>query len=159
MANTDEFYMGLALEAAEEAGRRGEVPIGACVVSGDGEVIATASNSPIGDSDPTAHAEVLALRKAGAKVGNYRLTGCSVYTTIEPCAMCAGALVSARVRRLVYGAADERFGAVRSVYRICDDGSLNHVIEVVPGVLEERCSALVSGFFEKLREKKRAGGS
>ena len=155
MVETDETYMDLALGAAVEAGRRGEVPIGACVVGPAGEVLAVASNSPIEDSDPTAHAEILALRGAALKVGNYRLTGCSVYTTIEPCVMCAGALVNARIERLVYGAADERFGAVESRFRLCDDSSLNHAIEVVSGILEERCSELMSGFFEDLRSRKR----
>lgn len=155
MDQTDETYMELALGAAVKAGRRGEVPVGACVVGPDGNVLAVASNSPIADSDPTAHAEILALRQAAAKLGNYRLTGCSVYTTIEPCVMCAGALLNARIGRLVYGAADDRFGAVESRFRLCDDSSLNHTIELVSGVLEERCSALMSGFFEELRAKRR----
>ena len=106
MAYPDEHYMTLALVAAEEAGRRGEVPVGACVVDEHGEVLAIAGNAPIAGSDPTAHAELLALRDAGSKLGNYRLTGCSVYTTIEPCVMCAGALLNARISRLVYGAAE-----------------------------------------------------
>lgn len=155
MAYPDEYYMAFALEAAEEAGRRGEVPVGACVVDEHGEVVAIAGNAPISESDPTAHAELLALRIAGAKLGNYRLTGCSVYTTIEPCVMCAGALLNARISRLVYGAPDERFGAVRSRFRLCEDSSLNHQIETVPGVLGDRCSALISGFFAEKRAARR----
>lgn len=147
--------MELALEAASAAGSSGEVPVGACIVDEEGEVLAVAGNAPISMDDPTAHAEILALREAGRKAGNYRLTGCTVYTTIEPCVMCAGALVNARIRRLVYGAADERFGAVRSVHRLCDDGSLNHKIDVESGVLEEECSSLMSGFFERLRDKRK----
>lgn len=154
MTRSDDFYMALALEAAAEAGESGEVPVGACVVDANGDVLAVAGNAPIAKSDPTAHAEVIALREAGRKSGNYRLTGCTVYTTIEPCVMCAGALVNARIKRLVFGAADERFGAARSVHRLCDDGSLNHKIDVESGLLEERCSSLMSGFFERLREKR-----
>lgn len=155
MNDSDENFMELALAAAKAAGEAGEVPVGACVVSPEGNVIAIAGNAPIANNDPTAHAEILALKAAGETVGNYRLTGCTVYTTIEPCVMCAGALVNARIRRLVFGAADSRFGAVRSVYSLCDDSSLNHRIDVVAGVLEERCSRLMSGFFERLRSRKR----
>ncbi len=154
MRRSDESYMELALEAASAAGESGEVPVGACVVDEDGEVLAIAGNAPIRESDPTAHAEIIALRAAGRKTGNYRLTGCTVYTAIEPCVMCAGALVNARIKRLVYGAADERFGAARSVHRLCDDGSLNHRIDVESGLLGEKCSALMSGFFERLRRGK-----
>lgn len=153
MDNPDEKMMELALEAAVSAGNAGEIPIGACIVDGAGNVIAIAGNTPIADSDPTAHAEMNALREAGRRSGNYRLTGCTVYTTIEPCVMCAGALVNARIKRLVFGANDPRFGAVRSIFRICDNSSLNHQIDVVSGVLEDKCSALMSGFFERLRKK------
>ncbi|QQS43170.1 MAG: nucleoside deaminase [Acidobacteriota bacterium] len=149
--------MELALEAAAAAGAAGEVPVGACVVDPEGKVLAVAGNSPIANNDPTAHAEILAIRAAGAHLGNYRLPGCTVFTTIEPCVMCAGALVNARIKRLVYGAADERFGAARSVYRLCDDSSLNHRIDVVPGVLEEECSELMSEFFRTIRTG-RSGG-
>ncbi|MCO6511601.1 MAG: tRNA adenosine(34) deaminase TadA [Aridibacter famidurans] len=149
--------MELALEAAAAAGAAGEVPVGACVVDPEGNVLAVAGNSPIANNDPTAHAEILAIRAAGAHLGNYRLPGCTVYTTIEPCVMCAGALVNARIKRLIYGAADARFGAARSVYRLCDDSSLNHRIDVVPGVLEEGCSQLMSDFFRRLRTGKSDG--
>lgn len=151
MSESDDIFMELALEAAVAAGEAGEVPVGACVVGPEENVLAVAGNSPIANNDPTAHAEILAIRAAGAQMGNYRLPGCTVYTTIEPCVMCAGALVNARIKRLVYGAADERFGAARSVYRLCDDSSLNHRIDVVPGVLEEKCSKLMSDFFRSLR--------
>lgn len=157
MSDSDDIFMELALEAAAAAGAAGEVPVGACVVDPEGKVLAVAGNSPIANNDPTAHAEILAIRAAGAHLGNYRLPGCTVFTTIEPCVMCAGALVNARIKRLVYGAADERFGAARSVYRLCDDSSLNHRIDVVPGVLEEECSELMSEFFRTIRTG-RSGG-
>ncbi|PYS77033.1 MAG: tRNA-specific adenosine deaminase [Acidobacteria bacterium] len=147
----DERWMREAVGAAREAARRGEVPVGACVVGGDGALLALAGNRTRTDCDPTAHAEVLALREAARKVGNYRLTGAVVYSTIEPCAMCAGALVQARVKRLVYGARDEKAGAVESVFRVCDASSLNHRMELTPGVLGEECRALVQGFFQARR--------
>lgn len=152
----DEFWMRRALQAAEEAGLLGEVPIGACLIDEAGEIVSVAGNRTIIDCDPTAHAEILVLREAARKVGNYRLTGASVYTTIEPCAMCAGALVNARIRRLVYGAADERFGAVETLFRICDNGSLNHKIEIASGVLREECRQLVQTFFRQRRLEKRS---
>jgi len=126
--------MRRAVYIAREAEKAGEVPVGAVIVDGDGKILAGASNRTITDNDPTAHAEILALRTAAMRLGNYRLTGATVYTTIEPCVMCAGALVNARVARLVYGAADERFGAVRSIFRLCDNKKLNHRIEIVTGV-------------------------
>src|ERR1700755_1912941 len=149
----DERWMFEALAAAREAARRGEVPVGACVVSREGELLAAASNRTRTDCDPTAHAEVLALREAARRVGNYRLTGAVVYSTIEPCAMCAGALVQARVARLVYGATDEKAGAVESVFRVCDASSLNHRMELTRGVLEQECRALVQEFFRERRIK------
>jgi tRNA(adenine34) deaminase len=150
----DERRMGEALTAAREAARRGEVPVGACVVGADGELLAVAGNRTRSDCDPTAHAEVLALREAARRAGNYRLTGAVVYSTIEPCAMCAGALVQARVARLVYGAADERAGAVESVFRVCDSGSLNHRMELTAGVLGEDCRALMQDFFRERRNER-----
>lgn len=148
----DERWMGEALTAAREAARRGEVPVGACVIGADGELLAVAGNRTRSDCDPTAHAEVLALREAARRVGNYRLTGAIVYSTIEPCAMCAGALVQARVARLVYGATDEKAGAVESVFRVCDSGSLNHRMELTAGVLGEDCRALMRDFFRERRK-------
>jgi tRNA(adenine34) deaminase len=148
----DARWMREALAAAVEARRRDEVPVGACVVNGDGELLAVAGNRTRTDCDPTAHAEIVALRKAAHGFGNYRLTGAVVYSTIEPCAMCAGALVQARIRRLVYGARDERFGAVETQFRICDSGSLNHRVEITSGVLEEECRDIMQEFFRARRK-------
>src|ERR1044071_724138 len=145
-----ERWMREALRAAREAWERDEVPIGTCIVIGD-QVIAVAGNRTRTDCDPTAHAEIVALREAARKIGNYRLTGVDVYSTIEPCAMCAGALIQARVRRLIYGAADERAGAVVSRFRICDTDFLNHRIEISAGVLEAECRALMQEFFQTRR--------
>src|SRR5437868_7720642 len=150
--DADAHWMRVALEAARRAAvEYDEVPIGACVVSADGALLAVAGNRTRTDCDPTAHAEIVALRAAARQVGNYRLTGAVVYSTIEPCAMCAGALVQARVARLVYGARDERAGAVESRFRICDTDFLNHRIEIVAGVLEDECRALMQQFFARRR--------
>ena len=151
--DTDVLWMHQALTAASEAGGRGEVPIGACVVGNDGELLAVAGNRTRTDCDPTAHAEILALREAACNLGNYRLSGAVVYSTIEPCAMCAGALIQARVERLVYGARDERFGAVESQFRICDSSSLNHQMEITSGVLEQECRNIMQQFFKARRLK------
>jgi tRNA(adenine34) deaminase len=145
-------HMLAALEAAREAGVLGEVPVGAAIVVGD-EIIAVAGNRTVTDCDPAGHAEIIALRLAARAVGNYRLTDAVVFSTIEPCAMCAGALVQARVKRLVYGAPDPRFGAVESQFRICDSALLNHRMEIVSGVLEEECRRLVQDFFRVRRKK------
>ena len=152
MTETDEFWMREAIFAAVEAEQLDEVPIGACLVDSEGNLLATAGNRTITNSDPTAHAEILALREAASTIGNYRLTGATVYSTIEPCAMCAGALVNARVKRLVYGAKDERFGAVETHFKICDSDFLNHKIEIVSGILAEDCRALMQNFFRRKRE-------
>ncbi len=149
----DEFWMQKALEAARNAGKSGEIPIGACLIDKDGELISVAGNLTITNCDPTAHAEILILREAAGKIGNYRLTETAVYTTIEPCAMCAGALVNARIKRLIFGAHDERFGAVESVFRLCDTSSLNHQIEITSGVLAEECRNLMQSFFRERRLK------
>ena len=152
-AETDARWMRAAIDAARAAAREhDEVPVGACVVSDVGELLAVAGNRTRTDCDPTAHAEVVALRAAAQRVGNYRLTGATVYSTIEPCAMCAGALVQARVERLVYGARDERAGAVESVFRICDASFLNHRLELTPGVLEAECRELMQAFFRARRK-------
>jgi len=145
-----EQFMREALRLAREAEAAGEVPAGAVVVI-EGEIAGRGSNSPIARSDPTAHAEILALREAAAKIGNYRLAGAEVYSTLEPCVMCAGALVAARVARLVFGARDLRFGGVRSKFRIADSEALNHRVEIVEGVLATECVELLRGFFEKRR--------
>lgn len=139
-----------ALRAAREAGIAGEVPVGTCVVIG-GELLAIAGNRTRTDCDPTAHAEVLALREGARKLGNYRLAEAIVYSTIEPCAMCAGALIQARVSLLVYGAADERAGAVESHFQICDADQLNHRVRVVKGILEEECREIMREFFRARR--------
>jgi len=147
---TDAHWMRAALRAADEANERDEVPVGACIVSGE-VVLAIAGNRTRTDQDPTAHAEIVALREAARKVGNFRLTDAVVYSTIEPCAMCAGALIQARVKRLVYGARDDRAGAVESRFRICDTDFLNHRIEITAGVLEEECRAIMQEFFRARR--------
>lgn len=149
-AQEDARYVDLALVEARRAADAGEVPIGAVVVL-DGRVIARAHNAPITLRDPTAHAEVLALRAAARETGNYRLERTIVYTTVEPCLMCCGALVHARVARLVYGAADPKAGAAASLYRILDDGRLNHRVEVTAGVRAEECAALLTEFFRARR--------
>lgn len=145
--------MQKALQAAMNAENSGEIPIGACLIDKNGDFLAIAGNRTINDNDPTAHAEILILREAGRKIGNYRLTDATVYTTIEPCAMCAGALVNARIKRLVFGAHDIRFGAVESIYRLCDSSSLNHRIEITSGVLADECRKLMQDFFRRKRGK------
>src|SRR5437868_12302368 len=150
--DADAHWMRVALEAARRAAvEHDEVPVGACVVKADGTLLAVAGNRTRTDCDPTAHAEIVALRAAARRVGNYRLTGAVVYATIEPCAMCAGALVQARIQRLVYGARDEKAGAVESVFRVCDASSLNHRMGLTQGVLERECRALVQEFFRARR--------
>jgi tRNA(adenine34) deaminase len=146
----DEHWMRQALEAAREARKRGEVPVGTCIVN-NGKLLSVSGNRTRTDCDPTAHAEIVALRDASKITGNYRLTDAKVFSTIEPCAMCAGALIQARVRRLVYGADDERAGAVKSRFRICETDFLNHRIQVVSGVLEEECRELMQEFFRDRR--------
>ena len=142
--------MRLALEEADAAEREGEVPVGAVVVS-NGEVIARGHNRNISDRAPTAHAEIVALRRAAARLGNYRLTGCTLYVTVEPCAMCAGAVVQARVDRLVYGCDDPKAGAARSLFQIADDARLNHRAEITGGVLAEECGEKLRLFFQQKR--------
>lgn len=153
MDPVDERWMRVALDEAARARDMNEVPIGACIVNEAGDLIAAASNRTVTDNDPTAHAEILALRAAAKAIGNYRLAEVTVYTTIEPCAMCAGALVNARVRRLVYGADDERFGAVTTHFGIGVTDVLNHRIEVGNGVLAEECRQMMQDFFRQKRRK------
>ena len=161
MIEADEFLMREAIKAAIRAQEMNEIPIGACLINEKGEILAVAGNRTITDNDPTAHAEILVLREAAAKIGNYRLSGATVYTTIEPCAMCAGALVNARIKRLVFGALDERFGAVETLFRICDNSSLNHRIEIKSGVLAAECRKLMQDFFRRKRNlsKPKVSGS
>ncbi len=147
---TDELWMQEALRSAQRALQAGEVPVGAGVVC-DGQVIARGFNRNITDSDPTAHAEVIALREAGKNIGNHRLSNCELFATIEPCAMCAGALVHARVRRLVYGAEDPKAGAVHSLMHVLNHPGLNHQIAVCGGVLAGQCAELLQEFFRARR--------
>ena len=144
--------MRAALALADQSAQAGEVPVGAVVVIG-GEIAGRGSNAPIARADPTAHAEILALREAAAAGGNYRLTGATLYCTLEPCVMCAGALVTARVERLVFGARDLRFGGVRSKFQVADSEVLNHRVEIVEGVLAVECVELLRSFFEAQRRR------
>ncbi len=146
-----ERWMREALRAAREAESRQEVPIGACIVIAE-QVVAVAGNRTRTDCDPTAHAEIIALREAAQKVGNYRLGDATVYSTIEPCAMCAGALIQARVPFLVYGARDEKAGAVDTHFQICNSDKLNHRVQVISGVLEAECRELMQEFFRARRK-------
>ncbi len=154
----DEKFMRLALREARRAMAAGEVPVGA-VVARDGKVLAKAHNAPIRRSDPAAHAEILALRSAARKADNYRLNGCCLYVTIEPCAMCAGALVTARVRELIFGASDRKAGAAGSALTVLNHPKLNHRVTVRSGVLQEECCAILRQFFRERRHEKHAGRS
>ena len=147
----DELWMHEALRAAQRALESGEVPIGAVVVS-EGRIQGRGFNRNIMESDPAAHAEIVALREAGAAAGNYRLVDCDLYVTIEPCAMCAGAMGLARIRRLIYGADDPKSGAVHSALRVINHPALNHRIDVRPGVLAGRCADLLQEFFRARRK-------
>jgi tRNA(adenine34) deaminase len=149
---TDQEFMRLALVEAEQAAAAGETPIGAVLVM-DNRVVASAHNMRETWQDATAHAEALVLRMASTSLGRWRLPDATVYVTMEPCLMCAGALVLARVGRLVYGCRDERAGALGSVYDVVRDGKLNHVYRITPGVLEAECRMVLQSFFEKLRTK------
>jgi len=146
----DEQYMREALRLARTGATAGEVPVGAVVVV-EGEIAGRGWNSPVATRDPTAHAEILAIREAAARIGNYRLPGATLYCTLEPCVMCAGALVAARIGRLAFGARDLRFGAVRSKFQVADSDLLNHRVEVVEGLLAVECVALLREFFEERR--------
>ncbi|MEW6600856.1 MAG: tRNA adenosine(34) deaminase TadA [Nitrospirota bacterium] len=150
MIERDEHFMRLALKEAEAAFEKGEVPVGAVLVTGD-EVIAKAHNSKESTTDPTAHAELLVIREGALKGGEWRMTDATLYVTKEPCVMCAGAMINARVGRLVYGCRDERFGAVNSRYQLLHDPGLNHQIRVVPGGLETECAEILKSFFRLRR--------
>ena len=152
---SDQAFMRMALNAATEAKLVGEVPVGAVVVK-DGEVISMAYNQPIGRHDPTAHAEINALRLAAQSVGNYRLVGCTLYVTLEPCAMCAGAMMHARLARVVYGATDPKTGACGSVVNLFAEKKLNHQTELEGGVLAEECGNILSSFFAERRQQSRS---
>lgn len=148
----DDDFMSVALDLAREAATLDEVPVGAVVVK-DGEIIGRGFNQPIGRHDPTAHAEVMALRAAAARLGNYRLPDTTLYVTQEPCAMCAGAIIHARVARVVFGASNPKTGVAGSVIDLFAEARLNHHAEIVGGVLGEECAALLSGFFAARRQK------
>lgn len=150
----DEDFMRAALELARQAEQSGEVPVGAVVVM-DGEIIGRGSNAPIGRHDPSAHAEMLALRDAAQRVGNYRLVGCELFVTLEPCLMCVGAMFHARIARVVYGASDSKTGAAGSVLDLFEEQRLNHHAAVLGGVLAEECGAILSQFFAARRAQQR----
>ena len=152
---SDEFWMRHALNAATRAQELDEIPIGACLIDKNGQILAISGNRTRTDCDPTAHAEIVVLREAAQRIGNYRLTETTIYTTIEPCAMCAGALIQARINRLVFGAHDDRFGAVETHFKICDSSSLNHRIEITSGILAKECRALMQNFFQVKRKQLR----
>ncbi len=146
----DELYMRMALEQAQRAALAGEVPVGAVIVVQE-RIIARAANRTLTDCDPTAHAEMVALRAAAQEIGNHRLIGATLYLTLEPCAMCAGAMIQARISRLVYGADDPKGGAVRSCFAVLDHPQLNHMVEITSGVLAEESVAILQAFFAARR--------
>ena len=148
----DEFHMQLALDLAKSAAQAGEVPVGAIIVK-DGVIIGRGSNAPIGKHDPTAHAEIQAMRDAAQYLGNYRLVDCTLYVTLEPCVMCAGAIQHARIARLVYGARDLKTGACGSVVNLMAEPKLNHHTEITSGVMSNECGAVLSSFFSARRKK------
>jgi tRNA(adenine34) deaminase len=150
----DHYWMGLALREARKAEARGEVPIGAVIVR-DGQVLGRGHNLREGSQDPTSHAEMLAIRKASRKTGNWRLLGATLYVTLEPCAMCMGAIILARLERVVFGCRDPKGGAAGSLYNLSDDPRLNHRVELGVGVRREECAGILSAFFADLRRKKK----
>ena len=151
--DSDLFWMRQALELAKQAAERGEVPVGAVLVSNDDVCIAKASNLREGSGSPIAHAEMLAIQAASEKIGNWRFTDTTLYVTLEPCPMCAGAIVLARIPKVVYGATDPKSGAAGTLYNILQDERLNHRVELVSGVLAEESSALLKSFFQERRHK------
>ena len=144
-------FMKLAIKEARMAGKRGEVPVGAVIVDPDGNVLANNGNRSIELNDPGAHAEMLVMRRAGSRIGNYRLTGSTLYVTLEPCVMCAGAMIHARIQRLIFGALDPKAGAMVSMYKVGVDRRLNHIIEVQGGLMAEQSSRLLKDFFKTRR--------
>jgi len=148
--NYDYEFMRIALEEAKAAFLKDEVPVGAVLVR-DGRILAKAHNSPISLNDPSAHAEMLALRQAAEIIGNYRLVGAELYVTLEPCVMCAGAIILARIKRVIFGARDPKCGAVTSLYNILTDQRLNHQVEVTEGILQKECGQIMSRFFREKR--------
>jgi tRNA(adenine34) deaminase len=153
MQLSDETYMAFALVEAKKAAEEDEVPVGALLVSDSGQILAADHNRVIGLSDPTAHAEIRILRQAAKKIGNYRLLNTTCYVTIEPCIMCMGALVHARVAKIIFGAPDSKWGAGGSLYHFAEDSRLNHQPEVIGGICREECRALIQGFFHDRRNQ------
>ncbi len=151
MRLSDQKYMQLALAEAQKAGQMGEVPVGAILVAEEGAIISSAHNRTIDLADPTAHAEILALREAALKINNYRLLNTTLYVTVEPCIMCMGAAVHARISRVVFGAGDPKWGAAGSLYNFAEDDRLNHRMEIIKGVCEEECRSLMQDFFRAKR--------
>ena len=156
--NDDERWMARALELARRADAEGEVPVGALLMR-DGVVLGQGWNQPVGAHDPTAHAEIVALREAGARVQNYRLPGATLYVTLEPCPMCVGAMIHARIERLVFGAYDPKTGAAGSVFELLQSSAHNHRVSVTAGVLTERCGTLLTNFFRARRSNPKTSGS
>ena len=156
-AMSDNDFMQIALNLAQQAGAAGEVPVGAIVVK-DGEIIGRGSNAPITTHDPTAHAEIRAMRDAAQHIGNYRLIDCTLYVTLEPCAMCSGAIQHARIAKVIYGASDPKTGACGSVVNLMAEPKLNHHAEIAGGVLAAECGAILSSFFAARRKKAKTAG-
>jgi tRNA(adenine34) deaminase len=152
MADTHGYFMKIALAEAKNAGQIGEVPVGAILVSENGDILSAAHNQTIKLADPTAHAEILALRKAALEVNNYRLLNTTLYVTVEPCIMCMGAIVHARISRVVFGATDPKWGAAGSLYNFAADDRLNHRVEITTGVCAEDCRRLIQDFFRAKRD-------
>jgi tRNA(adenine34) deaminase len=147
----DEFYMHLALKEATRAGRKNEVPVGAVIIDEDNDVIGCGYNNPISSNDPTSHAEINAIRMASRTLKNYRLIGTTLYVTIEPCIMCMGAIIHARIKRVVFGAKDVKWGAVNSLYTMADDKRLNHNPEIESGICQDKAKNMIKDFFKKRR--------
>ncbi|BAT71957.1 cytosine deaminase [Thermosulfidibacter takaii ABI70S6] len=147
------FYMQIALKEAKKALEKEEVPIGAVIVDPEGNIIGRGHNLKETTKDPTAHAEIIAIREASQKIGDWRLEGCTLFSTIEPCIMCCGAIIQARISKVYYGAPDPKFGAVESLYRIFDDERLNHRVQYQGGILQEECAQLLKDFFKALRNQ------
>ncbi|HHT7858703.1 tRNA adenosine(34) deaminase TadA [Pasteurella multocida] len=154
-SDTDEKWMRHALHLADKAEQLGEIPVGAVLVDEQGNLLGEGWNLSISESDPTAHAEIVALRQGGQRLQNYRLLNTTLYVTLEPCTMCAGAILHSRIKRLVFGAADYKTGSVGSRFHFFDDYKMNHAIEITAGVLQEECSQKISAFFQKRREQQK----
>jgi tRNA(adenine34) deaminase len=151
----DDYWMCQALQQAQQAATRNEVPVGAVLIDASGELIAAGHNHPIGAHDPTAHAEIVVLREAARRLKNYRLPDTTLYVTLEPCTMCVGALVQARVARVVYGAIEPKTGAIQSAHRLFEQGKFNHYPDIQGGVMEAECATLISKFFEQKRQTRK----